>query len=583
VYDQHYVYMGGTSMATPLTAGAAALVREWLTTVRAISNPSAAMMKAVLINGAADMSPGQYGSGGTQEIPALRPNNVTGWGRVDLVESLDPPDPRGIWLMDNTTGLSTGSSVVYTLTVGVSPTLRLREEEGTTGVTSPQGTEQLLQNGNFDTGAWTPWQTAGSPVLTNTVYRSASYSARLGGINDTHDYVYQEVTMPSDATEATLDFWYRVSGDDTDPDESLCIEILDSGLTTVLAGDCLPLYLEPQDQWLNSQLVITGTELTPLLGQTVYVAFSVLTNATNPSTAWVDDASFKVTTPGPLRITLAWTDYPAEPAAAPALVNNLSLEVIAPGGTHYYGNEGVYAGGDPCLQGGQWDGCNNVEGVIIPGAPDGTYTVIVWGYNVAQGGSQPFALVASGDDLQGPAPEPGPTTVYLPLVLSNYDSSQLLRNGGFYTGTWEPWQILGSPELTDQQYNSAPYSARLGGYNGAVDYVSQEVTVPSNATEVTLDFWYRVSGDDPDPEEVLCYEILGNEFDVPVLAGGCNALYELTQNQWLNDWQVVLSGTDLAPLLGQTVFVTLDVFTNATNPGTAWVDDVSFKVTGVGP
>ena len=31
VYDANYLYMGGTSMATPLTAGSATLVREWLT------------------------------------------------------------------------------------------------------------------------------------------------------------------------------------------------------------------------------------------------------------------------------------------------------------------------------------------------------------------------------------------------------------------------------------------------------------------------------------------------------------------------------------------------------------------------
>ncbi len=104
--------MGGTSMATPLTAGAATLVREWLTEMRGFSNPSAALMKAVLINGATDLSPGQYTS--PQEIPAQRPNNVSGWGRVNLPESIDPPAPRQVWLRDYTAGLSTGAKVTYT-------------------------------------------------------------------------------------------------------------------------------------------------------------------------------------------------------------------------------------------------------------------------------------------------------------------------------------------------------------------------------------------------------------------------------------------------------------------------------------
>ncbi|HBY99637.1 MAG TPA: hypothetical protein DEP84_37820, partial [Chloroflexi bacterium] len=129
VYNQDYVYMGGTSMATPLTAGAVSLVREWLVRIKNISDPTAALMKAVLLGGAADMSPGQYGNGSKQEVPAARPNNVTGWGRVDLMESLSPPAPRQIWFVDNTTGLATGGTAVYTLTVGT-PLAQSAEQAG---------------------------------------------------------------------------------------------------------------------------------------------------------------------------------------------------------------------------------------------------------------------------------------------------------------------------------------------------------------------------------------------------------------------------------------------------------------------
>ena len=51
-------------MATPLTAGAAALVRQFYTdSPQSIANPSAALIKATIINGATDMNPGQYGTG----------------------------------------------------------------------------------------------------------------------------------------------------------------------------------------------------------------------------------------------------------------------------------------------------------------------------------------------------------------------------------------------------------------------------------------------------------------------------------------------------------------------------------------
>jgi serine protease AprX len=110
--NANYAYSGGTSMATPLAAGAGALVRQWLTT-RGIANPSAAAVKAVLLNTAADIAPGQYGTGPTQEIPTARPNGVAGWGRADL-GFLDAPAPFMQWADDHGAGLATGQSVEYT-------------------------------------------------------------------------------------------------------------------------------------------------------------------------------------------------------------------------------------------------------------------------------------------------------------------------------------------------------------------------------------------------------------------------------------------------------------------------------------
>ncbi len=116
VYNDWYIYDGGTSMSNPLTAGAVTLAREFFIQHEGIT-PSAALVKATLMNAAYDIYPGQYGTGQYQEIPTLRPNNVEGWGRVDLANALMPAAPVEFRYVDETTGLNTGDTKTYTVSV----------------------------------------------------------------------------------------------------------------------------------------------------------------------------------------------------------------------------------------------------------------------------------------------------------------------------------------------------------------------------------------------------------------------------------------------------------------------------------
>ncbi len=115
LYNQYYMFDGGTSMATPGTAGAAALVRQFLAG-QGVSDPSAALIKALMMNAAAEMAPGQYGTGATQEMGA-RPNNVEGWGRVNLLNSLYPAAPMQSSYRDDLS-ISTGNNTPYVYSVG---------------------------------------------------------------------------------------------------------------------------------------------------------------------------------------------------------------------------------------------------------------------------------------------------------------------------------------------------------------------------------------------------------------------------------------------------------------------------------
>ena len=454
-YDSHYIYNGGTSMSTPLVAGAAALVRDWYNDRRGVANPSSALIKATLINGAVSLAPGQYGTGTTQEVPSALPNNVTGWGRVHLANAVAPNAPMTVWFTDHITGATTNSSTSYWFTTtstlvaplsdglegmllldgepvpqvprqgevkpgGAAPTFTIPSrielpKDGAVPPPAPSAPKgEMVANGGFES-LLSGWTTAGDPGTVTSPRHSGSRAARIANGDSEDNRLYQILSFPASLTAGTLSFWLRIDTDET----YRYYDYVWAALYRTSDGQLeFPLgYLDVVDRpsgWGPASYVFDAGALEQVRGKSYYLLFGAVTDS-YPSASWIylDDISLDYsTTPvantRPFRATLVWTDYPGNEGSGKTLVNDLHLEVYAPDGARYYGNNA--AAGSP-------DTVNTVETVrIADNAPTGHWRVIVRGGNIPMG-PQPFALVVSGSDLTEVDPPVLDKLVYLPLIL----------------------------------------------------------------------------------------------------------------------------------------------------------------------
>lgn len=110
------IFVGGTGVAAEQVAAAAKQARQWLADERGLAAPSAALVKALLLAGARDLAPGQYGTGAQQEIPFGRPNSAQGAGLLDPDGALRP-DADGFLDVHDARSLATGAADAYELAV----------------------------------------------------------------------------------------------------------------------------------------------------------------------------------------------------------------------------------------------------------------------------------------------------------------------------------------------------------------------------------------------------------------------------------------------------------------------------------
>lgn len=106
---------------------------------------------------------------------------------------------------------------------------------------------------------------------------------------------------------------------------------------------------------------------------------------------------------GLFKVVLTWSDERGSRFSTAQLVNDLDLEVTAPDGTVYLGND--FSNGRSAT-GGTRDSINNLEVVLIDAAATGTWTVKVRDAQHSGSKTQPYALAVLGHGVNDLRPDP---------------------------------------------------------------------------------------------------------------------------------------------------------------------------------
>lgn len=111
-----YFHMGGTSMATPLAAGAVGLLRQYVRRKSLAGGPTAALLKALLVASAKRLP-----TPGTRRLV----DNHQGYGLINLASVLKPSSSRKLRMANVGPGLATGQVSRRTVTLTATAPLRV--------------------------------------------------------------------------------------------------------------------------------------------------------------------------------------------------------------------------------------------------------------------------------------------------------------------------------------------------------------------------------------------------------------------------------------------------------------------------
>ncbi len=455
----------------------------------------------------------------------------------------------------NVTVAATGGGVTHTATVALT-------------VTAPGGggTTQLLGNPGFENGAsnpspWTASTTASSNRIINSSSteppHSGTFDAWLDGHGSTTtESILQQVTIPANATAATLTFWLHIDTAET---------------TTTTAFDTLTVQVRNSSGSVLSTLAMFSNlnhaagyqqksfDLTSFKGQTIQIFLQGKEDYTLQTSFVVDDFALNVTTPG--GDTTPPTTSITSPANGAIVSGTVMVTATA--------SDNVGVTQMQIL----------IDGTEVTSNTNSTSLSFRFGTtNVANG---PHTIVSKAFDAAGNVGTSPTVTV---TVSNGSTTSELISNGGFENGSSNPapWVLTSSSSPVDIINNTSSepphtgsWDAWLDGFGSShTDTVTQQVSIPSNATAATLSFWLHI--DTVETTTTTAYDKL----TVQVRDSAGNVLSTLATYSNLNHASGYQQHTfDLSSFKGQTIQIFFQGAEDFELQTSFVIDDVSLQVT----
>ena len=304
--------ISGTSMATPHTAGVAALYLSTNTTATPATVASALINNSTagVVIGPGTGSPNRLlyelfiGGGGTPAptISGFSPASgavgssvtVTGTNFTGATSVKFNGQAASFTVNSSTQITATVPNCSSTGTISVTTAGGTANSASSFSVTGCTTQTQLFSNPGFESGNNGVWViTAG--VIDNSASpaaRTGLWKAWLNGYGTTHtDSAYQQVTIPSTATTATLTFWLRITTAETTTTtafDTLKVQVLDT------AGNVLQTLATYSNLNASASYAQKSFDLSSRRGQTIRIRFLGVEDSSLQTSFLVDDTALNV-------------------------------------------------------------------------------------------------------------------------------------------------------------------------------------------------------------------------------------------------------------------------------------------------